>query len=120
MFSLVAHQLFLRSLYFHLKVNKLLGKPVGGLHCRFELRLKVLLDIRRREGIDSARGQLRIGAVVMNLHDSGVGNQRDLKTSSKRRQQRRGAVRITLQWVSDEISLFLIGVSAKLGPLIQV
>ena len=84
---LVAHELLLRGFHFHLQVDELFGKPVGGLHGGFELGLEVLLDISGGQRIHDAGGELRIGAVVVNLDDPGVGNQSDVEIAAKGSQQ---------------------------------
>ncbi len=100
---LVAHELFLRGFHFHLQVDELFGKPVGGLHGGFEFGLEILLDIGGCQGIHGAGGELRIGAVVMNLDNAGVGNQSDAEMSSKTSQQSRNAVGIGLQGIGDQV-----------------
>ncbi len=117
---LVAHQLFLRGFHLHLQVDELLGEPVGGLHGGFELRLEVLLDIGGGQRIDRARGQLRVGAVVVNLDDARVGNQGDMQVAAKRAQQRRCAVGIVLQGIGDEVRLLFLGMAAELGTLVEI
>src|SRR5216684_5108346 len=117
---LVAYELLLRGFHFHLQVNELFGKPVGGLHGGFEFGLEVLLDISGREGIHSAGGELRIGAGVMNLDNPGVGNKSDVEVSPEASQQSRNTVRIGLQRIGDQVGLLLVGLTAELGTLIEI
>ena len=117
---LITDQFFLRCLHLHLQVDELLREPVGGLHGGFKLGLEVLLDVGGGQRIDGTGGQLRVGAVVVNLDDAGIGNQGYVQVAAKRTQQGGSAVRIGLQGIGDQVRLLLLGMSTELGTLVEI
>src|SRR5438093_7389751 len=104
MLLLVFDQLLLRGLYLHLQVDKLLRKPVRSLHGRFETRFEVLLDIGVNQRIYDMRGQILIGAAVMDIDDARIRPERNLQAPLERRQQFRGAGRVRLERSEEHTS----------------
>src|SRR5438046_8697482 len=122
MLLLVFDQLLLRGLYLHLQVDKLLRKPVRSLHGRFETRFEVLLDIGVNQRIYDMRGQILIGAAVMDIDDARIRPERNLQAPLERRQQFRGAGRVRLERVSGQLQRRRLSVAAaaKFWPLIKI
>src|SRR5207244_6431673 len=108
MLLLVFDQLLLRGLYLHLQVDKLLRKPVRSLHGRFETRFEVLLDIGVNQRIYDIRGQILIGAAVMDIDEARIRPERNLQAPLERRQQFRRAGIAKLEDTScDAVSIML-------------
>ena len=99
MLLLVLDQLLLRGLDLHLQIDELLGKPIRSLHGRFESSFEILLDVGVDQCVHCTRGQIFIGAAVMNINDARIGPQRNLQAPLERSQQFRGAGRVRLERV---------------------
>jgi hypothetical protein len=76
---LIANQLFLRFLNFHLQFGQLLGEPVGGSHGGIEAGLVILLDVGVDQRVDRFGGETGIGAGEPDFEQSSAGDGVDLR-----------------------------------------